>query len=566
MKKPKNTPPNMPSKLRLIVFLTFLLAITTGVVLRLIYIETKGNAFLENEGNKRTHRLTENHAYRGTIVDRNGYPLAVSTPVSSIWVDPRYIELNSSLNYVFNLLDLSKEQKLKLVNRIEPKLGRSGFVYLKRQVNPMIAQQIDNLNIPGIYLENEYKRYYPDGEVAAHVIGYTNIDGKGQEGIELKYNEWLSGNSGKSIADKDLKGNLIKTLNSPDISNGHDIALSIDRRIQYIAYKALQDSVKENIAKSGSAIVLDAETGEILAMVNQPSYNPNNLKNALPETRRNRAVTDVFEPGSTIKSFSALMALATDEYSPESIIHASPGYYRVGKRMVRDFKDYGDMDIGYILQKSSNVGISKIVLSLPHEKLSDTLLSAGFGHKTDIEFPGEQAGYVPTPAKWGEFPLATLSFGYGMNSTALQLAQAYTTIADQGNMIKPSLIRLSSKNESTKVSVTSSKVANDVLKMLNSVVEGNGATGRRANLENYHIAGKTGTVRRPIPGGYATDSYTGIFAGIAPVSHPKLVIVTTIDDAKSDNYGGGSAAAPMAAKILEKSLEVLGIPPDKIKA
>ncbi len=533
---------------------------------RLIFIETKDHDFLVEEGNKRTHRLTENHGYRGTIVDRNGYPLAVSTPVNSIWVDPKYVELNSNLEYVFNLLGLSNKQKQIVLERIKPKLGRNGFVYLKRQVNPMVAQQIDDLNLPGIYLEKEYKRYYPDGEVTAHVIGYTNIDEEGQEGIELKYNNWLVGHSEKSVLDKDLKGNLIKTVDSQTTpSNGHDLALSIDRRIQYIAYKALRDSVKENVAASGSVIVLDAETGEILAMVNQPSYNPNNMKNSLPETRRNRAVTDVFEPGSTIKSFSALMALESGKYTPESIIHTSPGYYRVGKRMVRDFKDYGDMNLEYILQKSSNVGISKIVLSLPHEQLSDTLLSVGFGHKTNVDFPGERDGYVPVPKVWGEFPLATLSFGYGMNATALQLAQAYTTIANHGEMIKPSILQLFSKNEAIKANVTSCKVADETLAMLNSVIEGNGATGRRANLLNYHVAGKTGTVRRPIAGGYATNSYTGIFAGIAPVSNPKLVIVTTIDDAQSDNYGGGTAAAPLAAKILEKSLEVLGISPDKPK-
>ncbi|MDC0535923.1 penicillin-binding protein 2, partial [Francisellaceae bacterium] len=492
---PSNHSPSF-SKSRLIIILSLLCILFIGIIWRLIYISTKDYAFLKNEGDKRTYRIQEQHGYRGSIVDRNGYPLAVSTPVNSIWVDPRYVELNSTLTYAFKLLGLSKTQQDRILARLQPKLGHSGFIYLKRQVAPFIAQKIDDLNIPGVYLEKEYKRYYPDGEVVAHVVGYTNIDEKGQEGIELQYDDWLSGRSSREVDLKDLKGNIIKTLQkSSAMEPGSGIALSIDRRIQYVAYKALKDSIKENQAASGSVVVLDARTGEVLAMANQPSYNPNNMQQALPETRRNRAVTDVFEPGSTIKSFSALMALESKQYSLDSIIPTAPGYYRVGKRMVRDFKNYGDMDLGYILQKSSNVGISKIVLSLPHELLSDTLLTAGFGHKTNVDFPGERDGYVPTPRTWGEFPLATLSFGYGMNTTALQLAQAYTTIADHGEMIKPTLLHLSKNDSPKKVKVVDAKVADEVLGLLNGVVEGPGATGRRANIENYHVAGKTGTVR-----------------------------------------------------------------------
>ncbi|MFT6834506.1 MAG: cell division protein FtsI (penicillin-binding protein 3), partial [Francisellaceae bacterium] len=517
-------------KWRFIFIVSFLGLCLLGIITKLIYMQTVEYKFLDLQGDSRIERVINKHAFRGTIVDRNGYPIAVSTPVDAIWVNPRFVKINSDFLAVLGMLDLSIGSQEKILIRIKKRLGRSGFVYLKRQVNPYISNQIENMNLPGVNLQREYKRYYPDAEVTAHVLGFTNVDTQGQEGVELEYNNWLNGASGSELAWFDVKKNLIKkTGESKQAIEGSDIALSIDRRIQFIAYKALKDAVKENVAEGGSVIVLDVKTREILAMVNQPSYNPNDMTTALLAARRNRAVTDVFEPGSTIKTFAAIIGQTSGEYTPDSIINTSPGHYRIGRKTIRDFKNYGELSLRNILLKSSNVGISKLVLSLPHELLPDTLLSFGFGSKTGVNFPGERTGYVPTPAKWGEFPLATLSFGYGMNVTALQLANAYATIANDGVLLKPSLLKLNSSKKVTGFRIIDSEIAAATLDMLNNVVEGKGGTGRNANLKNYHVGGKTGTVRKAIAGGYATDSYVGVFVGVAPVTNPKLAVVAIID-------------------------------------
>ena len=552
-------------KWRFVFLIIILFFCAVGLIFKLFYMQTVEYNFLDKQGESRIEREQNIHAYRGTIVDRNGYPVAVSTPVDAIWANPRFVQLNTEFFSILNMLKLPKETQDKIIKRLRARLGRSGFVYLKRQVDPFIASKIENLDVPGVNLQREYKRYYPDGEVLSHVLGFTNVDNQGQEGIELEYNEWLNGHSGSEVSWYDVKRNLIKKISEKNKAiKGHDIALSIDRRIQFIAYKVLKDAVKENIAEAGSVVVLDIKTGEILAMVNQPSYNPNNMAAAIPETRRNRAVTDVFEPGSTMKTFAAIIGQTSGEYTPQTIVKTAPGYYRVGHKTIRDFRNYGDLTLRRILLKSSNVGISKIVLSLPPEMLPDMLLTFGFGSKTGVNFPGERTGYVPTPVKWGEFPLATLSFGYGMNVTALQLARAYAAIANNGVLLKPSLLKINSNKPPNGFQIIPPKIAQDTLEMLNNVVEGKGGTGRRAKLENYHVAGKTGTVRKAIAGGYATDAYMGVFVGIAPASNPEIVAVAVIDDPKGDNYGGGSVAAPVVAKVLDKTLNILNIPPDKV--
>ena len=550
---------------RLWVIVGILVLSAAGLLGKLLYMQTINRAFLDRQGDSRVERVINKHAFRGSIVDRHGYPMAISTPMDAIWVDPRFVHLDSQFRHVLDMLNLPPQRQRELINKIRPRLGESGFIYLKRQVNPYVSGKIEKMAVPGIHLQREYRRYYPDGEVAAHIIGFTNIDGKGQEGIERKYNQWLSGHPGKVKIWQDLKGNLIKRVKTiKPAEQGHSLALSIDRRIQYVAYKALKEAVTRRRAAGGSVVVMDVHTGEILAMANQPSFNPNNLADSTPAERRNRAVTDVVEPGSTMKTFSAIIALASGEYDIDTTVDTSPGYYRVGHKTVRDFRNYGELTLRRVLVKSSNVGISKIVLSLPSNKLPDMMRSFGFGSRTGLDFPGEQSGYVPMPRAWGDFPLATLSFGYGMNVTTLQLARAYAAIGNEGRLVQPSLIKINNASQVSSHRVIDQPVADKTLDMLNSVVEAKGGTGTKAQVEGYHVAGKTGTVRKAVAGGYATNAYMALFAGIAPASNPRLAIAVVIDDPKGDEYGGGSVAAPVFSQVMSRSLRLLNVPFDKI--
>ena len=520
---------------------------------------------LKNEGENRSMRVMTTPTYRGMIFDRNHKPLAVSTPVDSIWVDPFFVKSdNTKFHQILDMLNLSENKKASILKRVKARQGRSGFIYLKRQVSPYLAKQIEKLSVKGVNLDREFKRYYPDAEVMAHVVGFTNIDGKGQEGIELQYNNLLTGNDGKRSIHRDLRGGVAQK-NADDISveHGKDVMLSIDRKLQYITYKYLKEGVINNNAAAGSVIIIDVKTGEILSMANYPSYNPNNMKDATPEKRRNRALTDVYEPGSVVKPFAAIVGLKSGKYDVDTIIDTSPGYYRVDKRTVRDFRNYGEMDLRHILMKSSNVGISRIILSLDANALADTLRSFGFGQKTGIDFPGERSGYVPSPHKWGDFQLATLSFGYGMNATALQLAQACTAIANGGKLIPPTLLKRNKGEEISAYEVINQEISEKMLDMLTSVAEGLGGTASKARIKEYHVAGKTGTVRKTIAGGYASDSYMATFVGIAPSSNPRIAVVVVIDDPKGEAYGGGSVAAPIFAEVTAHVLKVMGVPPDK---
>ncbi|MCF6766065.1 penicillin-binding protein 2 [Thiotrichales bacterium 19S3-7] len=552
---------------RLIFIIIILFLAAFSIIFRLVYFQTEDKTFLDQQGNSRMVRTVNEHAFRGKIVDRNGYPLAISTPVDSIWADPKFVELNNPKTYeVFNLLSLSIDDKKEILERIKKRLGRYGFVYLKRKVPPYIAEKIEQMEVPGIHLMREYQRYYPDGEVTAHVVGFTNIDNQGVEGIELVYNNWLDGHSGQYEMWRDLKRNLIKkTKTIKDKQTGGDIALSIDRQIQYIAYRALKRSIIENNAIGGSVVVLDAHTGEVLAMVNQPSFNPNNLSDSEVASRRNRAITDVFEPGSTIKTISVLAGVEYGGYSPDDVFDVSPGYYYLNKLPVRDFRNYGELDLRHVMMKSSNVGISRMLLTMPKETLPNLLRTLGFGRSSGLEAIGERSGYVPmNMKKVSDFSLATLSFGYGMNSTALQLARAYAALANGGKLVRPTLLRISDKSQVESVQVIKPKAATQTLDMLTSVVEAPGGTGSKAKIEGYQVAGKTGTVRKPIPGGYATDAYMGLFAGIIPADNPNYVIVVVIDDPKGESYGGGTAAAPVFSEIAEQILRLKALTPTKL--
>ncbi len=549
-------------------FITFVIvAVISLLIYKLIHMQTVEYDKLKKEGDNRSERTVVSKAYRGMISDRNGKPLAISTPVDSIWVDPFFVKADDpKFLKILDLLDLSQDKRTSITERVKAREGKSGFIYLKRQISPYLAQQVKMMDVKGVKVEREFKRFYPDAEVMAHVVGFTNIDDKGQEGIELQYDSYLTGKDGKYSIHRDLKGGVARK-NDDDIAieHGNDITLSIDRKIQYITYKYLKEGVINNNAVAGSAVIIDVKTGEVLAMVNYPSYNPNNMYDATPEKRRNRVLTDVYEPGSVIKPFTAIAGMESGKYDVNTIVDTSPGYYKLNGSPVRDFRNYGEMDLRHILMKSSNVGISRIVLSIDANALADTLRKFGFGQMTKIGFPGERSGYVPSPRKWGDFPLATLSFGYGMNATALQIAHAYSAIANGGKLISPTLLKRNENEDALGFQVINSEIAKKMVDMLTSVVEGVGGTSSKARILQYHVAGKTGTVRKAIAGGYALDSYTVTFVGITPSSNPRIVIVVVVDDPKGEAYGGGSAAAPIFAQIAEHVLIVMGVPADKEK-
>jgi cell division protein FtsI (penicillin-binding protein 3) len=562
----RNTTKSTTKKRRLIVLIGLIFIPALSILIKLIYMNTLNHAFLKEQGKKRVNRIVERHEYRGSIVDRHGNPLAVTTPMMSIWADPFKVNTDDNqLVKIFDLLNLSDKRRQNLIAKIKANADQSGFIYIKREIKPSIAKKIDQMKVSGIHSKKEYKRFYPEGEVTSHVLGFTGIDGQGQAGIEKIYNQWLSGQNGKYQVRLDGLGRYAQKVNTiQPREKAHNLALSIDRRIQYIAYRAIKNAVVKHRADAGMAIVMNNQTGEILAMVNQPSFNPNNIANSSAPERRNRTVMDVFEPGSVIKTFSAITALKSDQFTPDTQIDTSPGYYRVGNYTVRDLRNYGKISLSKVLMKSSNVGISKAILALKDQAaLSNTLREMGFGQLTGIEYPGERQGKIPISSKLGQFPLATLSFGYGLNVTLLQLTQAYAAIANKGVLVKPTLLRIDNQKDVESHRVLNKTIASQILGMLNKVVASPGGTGTNAKLNFYNVAGKTGTVIKAVQGGYADNQYMGLFAGIAPLSQPELTTAVVIDNPKGQDYGGGSVAAPVFKKIMKESLLVLGIRPDK---
>jgi len=534
--------------------------IVIALMIRLMELAVFKKNFLQTESNARVLRVVTQPAFRGMIVDRVGYPLAISASVYSVWVNPQeFSNKDPNLLRFSKLLIVSKENLLRIIMRAKTK--QREFVYIKRDLSPELAKKIKLLKISGVYLEAGSKRFYPEGEVASHVIGFTNIDDQGQEGLELQYNQWLAGKPGKKIVIKDRLGRVIddvKTLqaNQP----GHDLSLSIDHRVQYLAYRELLSGVEENKAASGSVVVLDIKTGEILAMVNLPSYNPNNrMQYASPNIFRNRAVTDVFEPGSTIKSFSIASGLDSKQYTANTVINTSPGWLMVGHHLVRDEHNKGPLTLTQILQYSSNVGNTKMLLSLPPDELWSLLHRVGFGEITGIGFPGERAGELAHHTD--VFELATLGFGYGLSVTALQLAAAYSVFADHGIKLPLSLIHLDSLPKGERV--LDQSVADQMLKLLESVVSEKGGTGRPAQIPGYRVAGKTGTSWMVGKNGYEKHHYVSSFVGIAPISQPRFVVAVVIHDPQGKNYLGGYVSGPIFKKIMEGLLHQYNVPPDQ---
>ncbi len=524
---------------------------------RAVDLHVMNKDFLQSQGNARYMRTMPVAAHRGVITDRYGDPLAVSTPVDSVWINPaEFLTERKSWNKLTTLLSL----KINKIERLVLQRAKREFVYLKRHIRPELAEKIAALNIAGVYLQREYRRYYPTGEVAAHVLGFTNVDDVGQEGMELAYNDWLRGESGRKMVIKDRLGRTVKHVESIQAAQpGKDLALSIDRRLQYLTYRELKRAVLQYKAKSGSAVIMDTKTGEVLAMVNQPSYNPNNRSKLKSSHLRNRAVTDVFEPGSTIKPFTVAAALESGKFKVNSTVNTSPGYYQIGKYVVQDIKNYGRIDLSTILSKSSNIGASKLALAISAKNLTDIHSRIGFGFITGSGFPGEVGGIINTPTEKQLVERATLSYGYGLSVTPLQLARSYAAIANDGVMPDVSFIRVSEAANETRV--LAANHAKQILKMLESVVSKKG-TGSRAAVSGYRISGKTGTVKKADAGGYSLDSYVAVFAGMAPASNPRLAMVVTINEPRGDVYYGGKIAAPVFSKVMSGALRLMDVAPD----
>lgn len=550
---------------RFYLILSIILFIVAGLAWRVFDLTILDQNFLMQQGNDRVLRKVSTPAFRGMIVDRNGYPLAVSTRVYSIWVNPLEFDATSKqVNQLAKLLEQKPAVITKLVAK-EVKRKRE-FAYLKRNVSPELREKIKALAIPGIYAHAGYRRYYPEGEVVAHVIGFTNIDDSGQEGLELAYNNWLSGEHGQKWVVKDRLGRVISEVREEkEQKPGHDLVLSIDRRLQYLAYRELLEGITKSNAKSGTAIVLDAKTGEVLAMANLPSFNPNQRPSKLSGVYRNRAVTDIFEPGSTIKAFSVASALDSGLFKPDTVINTYPGWLRVGKNVVRDEHQKGPMSVEKILQISSNVGVTKMILAIPANHLWDVLHRFGFGEITGVGFPGEQDGHLDKPTKWGAFTLATLAFGYGISVTPLQLTRAYSVLANSGELLPVSLLKLDKKPEGKRV--VSSKITHEMLTMLESVLQ-KGGTGVKGRVPGYHVAGKTGTAILAGKKGYKEKdkNYISSFVGIAPVTNPRLVVSVVINDPQGKQYYAGDISAPVFARIMEESLRILDVAPDDVES
>jgi cell division protein FtsI (penicillin-binding protein 3) len=530
-----------------------------GLVWRAVELQLKDHKFLAGQGDARFSRVAEITATRGTITDRYGEPLAVSTPVDSVWVNPKELALAS--DQLPLLAKALKRDKNELARRLTSNLDRE-FLYVARHMQPSEAQKIKALGIPGVYLTREYRRYYPAGEVAGHVLGFTSVDDEGQEGLELAFDHWLAGENGAKRVIQDRYGNIVQDVEEiRAMRPGRNLVLSIDLRIQYLAYRELKAAIRDQRAKSGSVIVLDIATGEVLAMVNQPAYNPNDRDQMLVKAYRNRAVTDILEPGSAIKPFFVAAALASGKYRENSVIDTSPGYIKVGTRIFEDeHGSLGRVDLATILAKSSNVGMGLLALSLEPEQMWQTLSTLGFGQVTTSGYPGESAGLLSNYSHWRPVGIVTMSHGYGLSVTPLQLTHAYATLGGYGVNRPVSFLRVDSPPPATQI--LDAGVSRAVVNLLESVVVAEGATGHRAAIPGYRVSGKTGTAWKATAGGYSTDRYMAVFGGIAPTSNPRLAAVVIIDEPGAGKYLGGDVAAPVFSGVVGGALRLLAVPPD----
>lgn len=524
---------------------------------RAMYLHVIDQEFLRKQGDARMLRMEPIVAHRGILRDRNGLPLAVSTPVVSIWVNPREAQ---SEKLESKKLALALGINASVLQQRLQKNQQREFLYVKRHLAPEAAASILAQGFPGIYGMTEYRRFYPEGEVTSHIIGITNLDDAGQEGLELELDEKLRGVAGVKRVLRDLKGSMVKDVALVRPARpGQDVHLSFDARTQYLAYRELAQAVEQTGARAGTAVALDVETGEVLAMVNQPSFNPNNRSTLKPDELRNRAATDMFEPGSTMKPFTVAAGLESGKYSARSLFNTAPGSLQVYNKLIRDHENYGVIDLGTIITKSSNVGAAQIALSLPRETLPHLFARLGFGRTTGSGFPGESAGILQPPEHWRPVEVATMSYGYGVTVTAMQLARAYATLASGGIERPVSFLKVEGPVKGERV--LDKSITEKIIPMMESVVTADG-TALRAAVPGYRIAGKTGTAHKAKNGGYAADQYMSTFVGMAPASKPKVVLVVVIDSPNGQYYGG-LVSAPVFSRIMAETLRLMNVAPDK---
>jgi cell division protein FtsI (penicillin-binding protein 3) len=546
---------------RVALVLAFFAVIASSLVARAVHLQVLDKDFLNQQADTRHLRTERISAHRGSIVDRNGEPLAISTPVDSVWANPK--ELAPKIDSVTELARILELDSELLMRKIVFSTDKE-FLYLKRHLSPDKAREVMALNLPGVNVQREYRRYYPAGEVVGHLVGFTDIDDKGQEGLELAFNHWLAGESGAKRVLKDRLGRSVENVESiRPPHHGKELRASIDLRIQYLAYRALKAAIQTQDAESGSIVVLDVQTGEVLAMVNQPTYNPNDRSQYSAERYRNRAITDIFEPGSSIKPLVVAAALESGDYRPSSVIDTAPGYVVVGAKTIEDSRNLGRISLTTILARSSNVGVTKLAMTLQPDQLWGTMKRFGLGTMTESGFPGESAGQLTHYNHWQPISQATLAYGYGISVTPLQLAKAYSMLGSDGNMRPVSLIALDQPAEGEQILAKDTAIA--VRSMLEEVVRP-GGTGTKASVPGYRIAGKTGTAWKFAAGGYSEDKYISIFAGLAPASNPRLAAVVVIDEPGGELYYGSDVAAPVFADVITESLRLLAIPPDALPA
>ena len=537
-----------------LILLVFILLFMRAVQLQLLDAE-----FYEQKGIKTQVSVVEIPAHRGVIKDRHGEALAISTPVYSISANPRVIlQHPESIVSVARILQLDP---VRLRSKIESRAEKY-FVYLKRHVPPAVAETIMHSQLAGISTQEEYRRYYPAGDMLAHVIGLTNIDGEGIDGIEHAYDDWLHGEPGKKRVLRDGKRQIIADIESIEApKQGSELVLSIDKRIQYLAHRELKRAIQKHAAASGSVVVLSVATGEVLAMTNLPVYNPNDRRNAIHNQMRNRAITDRFEPGSTIKPFLLAASLERDIHSLNSVIETAPGHFQYGQLAVKDARNYGQITLSTLLAKSSNVGAVKVALNMQPATIWSLYQAVGFGQLTGSGMTGETEGELESYSEWNKLQRATIAFGYGMSTTSLQLARAYSVLANDGIRLPVTFIAHQDPPPGTRVISAATTTA--IVNMMRGVVSAEG-TGSRAQMKSYSSAGKTGTSKKFIKGGYSEEDYVALFAGFAPYNNPQIVVVVMVDTPTSNGYSGGMVAAPAFAKIAEGSLRLMNILPDQI--
>ncbi|MFL1503637.1 peptidoglycan D,D-transpeptidase FtsI family protein [Pseudomonas sp. O64] len=541
-----------------------LLALMVGAIAwRIIDLQVIDRDFLIGEGNARSMRHIPIPAHRGLITDRNGEPLAVSTPVTTLWANAKELQVAKD-KWPALAAALGQDPKA-LSERLEAQANKE-FIYLVRGLTPEQGQQVLDLKVPGVYGIEEFRRFYPAGETTAHMVGFTDIDDHGREGVELAYDEWLAGVPGKRQVIKDRRGRLIKDVQvTKNAKAGKPLALSIDLRLQYLANRELRNAIIENGAKAGSLVIMDVKTGEILAMVNQPTYNPNNRRNLQPAMMRNRAMIDVFEPGSTMKAISMSAALETGRWKPSDKVEVYPGTLQLGKYTIRDVSrtEGPVLDLTGILINSSNVGMSKVAFDIGGETIYHLAQKIGLGQPTGLDFPGERVGNLPNYREWKKAETATLSYGYGLSVTAIQLAHAFSVLANNGRMVPLSLIHVDEAPKATQV--IPENVAKTIQGMLQQVIEAPRGVFR-AQVPAYHVAGKSGTARKTSVGtkGYAENSYRSLFAGFGPMSDPRYAIVVVIDEPSKAGYFGGLVSAPVFSKVMSGTLRLMNITPDNL--